>query len=102
VNNFPNFVRRDVIEGQSNAKSPSAMTQAVSSQSLIVEGRVEFQACFWIFAPLTLTLLFLVVGLVWSNEAESYAGGSLATGMVSYDGHFEGGNPNRKGPALPG
>jgi len=39
---------------------------------------------------------------VWSNEAESYAGGSLATGMVSYDGHFEGGNPNRKGPALPG
>ena len=28
--------------------------------------------------------LMLVVGLVWSNESQSYAGGSVATGRVSH------------------
>jgi hypothetical protein len=28
--------------------------------------------------------LTLVVGLVWSNESQSYAGGSVATGRVSH------------------
>ena len=28
--------------------------------------------------------LTLVVGLVWSNESRSYAGGSIATGRVSH------------------
>jgi hypothetical protein len=43
-----------------------------------------------------------VVVLVWSNEPESYTGGSLATGIVSYDGQVEGDDPDQKGPGLPG
>ena len=78
------------------------MTQAVSCQSLIVETRFEFQAGVWILAPLKLSLFFMVVGLVWSNEPESYAGGSLATGMVSYGGQVEDNDPDRKGPVIPG
>jgi hypothetical protein len=43
-----------------------------------------------------------VVGFLWPNEPESYAGGNLATGMVSYDRQVEGYNPDQKGPVLPG
>jgi len=31
-----------------------------------------------------------VVGLAWSNDPESYAGGSVATGTVSHAGQVKG------------
>jgi len=34
--------------------------------------------------------LTMVVGLVWSNESQSYAGGSVATGRASHAGQVEG------------
>jgi hypothetical protein len=36
-----------------------------------------------------------VVGLVWSNDPESYAGGSVATGRASYVGQVEGDDPDK-------
>jgi len=42
------------------------------------------------------------VGLVWSNDPETYAGGSVATGRASHARH-EGDDPDRKGyPGPPG
>ena len=40
----------------------------------------------WTFVtpPRDCKTLTLVVGLVWSNESRSYAGGSVATGRVSH------------------
>jgi hypothetical protein len=35
----------------------------------------------------------VVVGLAWSNDPESYAGGSVATGRVSYAGQVKGDDP---------
>jgi hypothetical protein len=35
-----------------------------------------------------------VVGLVWSNDPESYAGGSIATGRVTHAGQVEGDDPD--------
>jgi len=34
--------------------------------------------------PTDFKTLMMVVGLVWSNESRSYAGGSLATGRASH------------------
>jgi hypothetical protein len=31
----------------------------------------------------------VVVGIVWSNDSESYAGGSVATGRASFAGHVK-------------
>ena len=42
------------------------------------------------------------MGLVRSNERESYGGGSLTNVRVHYDGQVEGDEPNQKGPALTG
>jgi hypothetical protein len=36
----------------------------------------------------------VVVGLVWSNDPESYAGGSVATGRVTHAGQVEGDDPD--------
>jgi hypothetical protein len=36
----------------------------------------------------------LVVGLVWSNDPESYAGASVATGRVSLAGQVKGDDPD--------
>jgi len=38
-----------------------------------------------------------VVGLVWSNDPESYAGCSVATGRVSLAGQVEGSDTDKKG-----
>jgi hypothetical protein len=36
----------------------------------------------------------VVVGLVWSNDPESYAGGSVATGRITHAGQVEGDDPD--------
>jgi hypothetical protein len=47
--------------------------------------------------------LDVVVGLVWSYDPESYAGGSVAAGRVSHAGQVKGDYPNKKGyPGPPG
>jgi hypothetical protein len=38
-----------------------------------------------------------VVGLVWSYDPESYAGGSVAAGRVSHAGQVKGDDSDRKG-----
>jgi len=44
-----------------------------------------------------------VVGLVWSNDPETYAGGSVVTGRASLARHVEGDDPEKKGyPGPPG
>jgi hypothetical protein len=45
----------------------------------------------------------VVVGLAWSYDPESYAGGSVAAGRISHAGQVEGDDPDRKGyPGPPG
>ena len=45
----------------------------------------------------------VVVGLVWSNDPESCAGGSDATGMASHARQVKGDDPDKKGyPGPPG
>jgi hypothetical protein len=39
----------------------------------------------------------VVVGLVWSNDPESHAGGSIATGTASHARRVEGDDPDKKG-----
>jgi hypothetical protein len=36
----------------------------------------------------------VVVGLVWPNDPESYAGGSIATGSATHAGQVEGYDPD--------
>jgi hypothetical protein len=36
----------------------------------------------------------VVVGIVWSNDPESYAGGSVATGRVYLAGQVKGDDPD--------
>jgi hypothetical protein len=44
-----------------------------------------------------------VVGLGWSYDPASYAGGSMATSRVSNAGQVKGDDPDKKGyPGLPG
>jgi hypothetical protein len=44
-----------------------------------------------------------VVGLVWSNDPESYTGGSVAPGRASCAGQVKGDDPDKKGyPGPPG
>jgi hypothetical protein len=45
----------------------------------------------------------VVVGLVWSYDPESYAGGSVAAGRVFHVGQVKGDDPDKKGyPDSPG
>lgn len=45
----------------------------------------------------------VVVGLTWSNDPESYVGGSIATGTVSHATQVKGNDPDKKGyPGPPG
>jgi len=37
------------------------------------------------------------MGLVWSNDPESYAGGSIATHRVCHAGQDKGDDPNKNG-----
>jgi hypothetical protein len=44
-----------------------------------------------------------VVGLAWSYDPDSYAGGSVAAGRASYAGEVKGDDPDKKGyPGPPG
>jgi hypothetical protein len=44
-----------------------------------------------------------VVGLAWSYDPESYAGGSIAAGRVSHAGEVKGDDQDKKGyPGPPG
>jgi hypothetical protein len=43
----------------------------------------------------------LLVGLKWSNDPESYAGRSLATGRISRARQIKGDNPTNKGYSDP-
>jgi hypothetical protein len=45
-------------------------------------------------APLQHPYFDVVVGLVWSNDPESYADGSIATGRVSLAGQVKGDDPD--------
>jgi hypothetical protein len=42
-----------------------------------------------------------VVGLVWSNDPESLAGGSIATGRVTRAGQVKDDDPDKKGHPVP-
>jgi hypothetical protein len=45
----------------------------------------------------------LVVALAWSQDPESYTGGSIATGRVSQAGQVKGDDPDKERyPGLPG
>jgi hypothetical protein len=53
-------------------------------------------------SPSRWCLHFVVVGgLAWSNDSESYAGGSVATGRVSHAGLVEGDDRLRETPPSP-
>jgi hypothetical protein len=41
--------------------------------------------------------LDVVVGLAWSYDPESYAGGNVADGRVSHAGQVKGDDPDKKG-----
>ena len=43
----------------------------------------------------------VVVGLVWSNDPESYAGGSVATGRASHATQVKSDDPHNKGQPGP-
>jgi hypothetical protein len=48
------------------------------------------------------SVLDVVAGLAWSEDPESYAGGSIATGRGSHAGQVKGDDPDKKGyPGLP-
>jgi hypothetical protein len=56
-----------------------------------------------IHAPHRYPYFDVVVGLVWSYDPESYAGGSVAAGRVSHAGQISGDDPEKKGyPGPPG
>jgi hypothetical protein len=42
------------------------------------------------FNPPMVSLFDVVVGLVWSNDPESHAGGSIATGRATHAGQSKG------------
>jgi hypothetical protein len=53
--------------------------------------------------PRIYTYFGAVVGLVWSHDPESYAGGTLATGRTSRARPVKGDNQDKKGfPSPPG
>jgi len=57
----------------------------------------------YILAPRWYLYFDVVVGLAWSNDPESYAGGSFATRRVSHAGQVEGDDSDKKGyPGPPG
>jgi hypothetical protein len=43
-----------------------------------------------------------VVGFVWSDDAESYVGGIVATGRVSHARKFNGDDPDKRKKRYPG
>jgi hypothetical protein len=49
------------------------------------------------FNPRRYLYFFVEVGLVWSNDPQSNAGGCVATGMASHVRQVEGDDPEGKG-----
>jgi hypothetical protein len=47
------------------------------------------------------TYFDVAVGLVWSNDPESYAGGNVATGRATHDRQVKGDEPDKKGYPVP-
>lgn len=45
---------------------------------------------------------YVVVGLAWLKDSESYAGSSVPPGRVSHDGKVEGDDPDEKRHPCPG
>jgi len=43
----------------------------------------------------------VVVGLLWSNDTQSYTGSSIATGRVTQAGQVKGNDPDKKGTTPP-
>jgi hypothetical protein len=58
-----------------------------------------FMSVFQALPPTPRRYLYsdVVVGLVWSNNAESCSGGSVATSRASHDGQVKGDDPDKKG-----
>jgi hypothetical protein len=55
------------------------------------------------FLVLANTYFDVVVGLVWSHDPKSYAGGSYATGRASHARQVKGDDPDKNGyPGPPG
>jgi hypothetical protein len=51
-------------------------------------------ACYAASSPRWCLYFDVVVGLVWSNDPESYAGGSIATGRTTHARQVEGDDPD--------
>jgi hypothetical protein len=53
--------------------------------------------------PLSYPYFDVLVGLAWSNDPESYTGGSIVTGRAFHARQVKRGDPNTKGyPSSPG
>jgi hypothetical protein len=50
------------------------------------------------YPPPKVSLFDVVVGLAWSEDPESYAGGSTATGRGSHAGQVKGDDPEKRIP----
>jgi hypothetical protein len=58
---------------------------------------------YYCTAPRRYSYFYVVVGLAWSYDHESYAGGSVAAGRVSHVGQVKVNDPDKKGyPGPPG
>ena len=79
---------QSLLQGQSSSRTKSLMFSFLLGLSLPTRWYPKFD---------------VVVGLAWSHDPESNAGGSLATGSVSNAGKVKGDDPEAKGyPGLPG
>jgi hypothetical protein len=59
--------------------------------------------CICVSSPRRCPYFDVAVGLVWSNDPESYAGGNIATGSVIQAGQVKSDDPDKKGhPGPPG
>ena len=56
---------------------------------------------YYPYSPRRYLYFDVVVGLVWSNDPESYAGGSIATDRASHAGQVEGDVSDKKGNTGP-
>jgi hypothetical protein len=54
-----------------------------------------FEVLIMKFPPRRYPYFVIVVGLVWSNDPESYAGGSVATGRASHARQVKDDDPDK-------
>lgn len=57
--------------------------------------------CVFICPPQKYLYFVVVVGLVWSNDPQSYAGDSVATGRASHGRQVKGDGPDKRGYSGP-